>query len=47
MQTFRARKWPLGSIGDFIREYDAFGATGIFPGKLRIREQMQWLSTGA
>lgn len=38
MQTFGARKWPSGSVGDLIGEYDAFGTPGISPGKLRIRE---------
>lgn len=38
MQTFGAGKWPSGSVGYLVGEYDAFGAPGISPGKLRIRE---------
>jgi hypothetical protein len=32
MQIFGARKWPSGSVGDFIGEYDVFGASEISPG---------------
>lgn len=38
MQTFGAGKWPSGSVGDLVGEYDGLGAPGISPGKLGIRE---------
>ena len=38
MQTFGAGKWPAGSVGDPIGEYDGLGAPGISPGKLHVRE---------
>lgn len=47
MQTFGAGKWSSGSVGDLVGEYDGLGTPGISPGKLRIREQMQRVPTGA
>ena len=47
MQTFGAGKWPAGSVGDPVGEYDGLGAPGISPGKLHVREQMQRISPGA
>ena len=41
MQTFGAGKWSSGSVGDLVGEYDGLGASGISPGKLRVRKQMQ------
>ena len=38
MQTFGAGKWPSGSVGNLVGEYDGLGAPGISPGKLRIRK---------
>ena len=38
MLRFGMRKWPSGFVGDFIGEYNAFGAPGISPGKLHVRE---------
>ena len=41
MLTLGAGKWSSGSVGDLVGEYDGLGASGISPGKLRVRKQMQ------
>ena len=33
MQTFGAGKWPSGSVGDLVGEYDGLGAPGNISGK--------------